>query len=385
MIGQGDDRPLWEGFGGADEGSSAVVRIGSQLNGAQASPSAPLVPLLDGPAIAAPLPPLEYLVQEIALVSGPGAPHLVAGYGFGGKTLAMQSMALSLAAATPVWGTYRVRDPHRIVHVDMEQGERLSRRRYQRLARAMSVRLEDLGDRLTLAAIPPIQLTSEHTAHWLELMTGRHMILIDSLRAASGGRDENSSDIRGCLDLLGQLSEQTGCRAVVILHARKPTENAEGGRYSIRGSSALYDAGDSIYLLSADKGEPAELEHVKARSHGEPVDSLSLVISDVPDGQDPKWGLRVQVHGKELVEERRDAKADAKRGATAAADAAKLLAHLHKVAPEWPGYRDLRAALGISGDRLLLAVQHLGGKVVRETVRTGKAGSQPVVFKLAHS
>jgi hypothetical protein len=61
-----------------------------------------LIALLDGPALAVPLPPLEYLVKEIGLVAGSGAPHLVAGYGFTGKTLAMQALALSLAAGRGV-------------------------------------------------------------------------------------------------------------------------------------------------------------------------------------------------------------------------------------------------------------------------------------------
>ena len=72
------------------------------------------IALLDGPALAAPLPDVEYLVCEIGLVAGGGAPHLFAGYGFSGKTLALQAMALALAAGCPVWGAYRVIDPRRV-------------------------------------------------------------------------------------------------------------------------------------------------------------------------------------------------------------------------------------------------------------------------------
>ena len=94
----------------------------------------PPIALLDGPALAAPLPELDYLVREIGLVAGGGAPHLVAGYGFSGKTLALQALALALVTGRPVWGAYHSPHARRVVHVDLEQGDRLTRRRYQRFS-----------------------------------------------------------------------------------------------------------------------------------------------------------------------------------------------------------------------------------------------------------
>jgi RecA-family ATPase len=258
-----------------------------------AAPTAPEVVLLDAPAIAAPLPDLAYLVREIGLVADAGPPHLVAGYGFSGKTLAMQSLALSLTAARPVWGFYSCPDPRRVVHVDYEQGERLTRIRYKRLARAMGIDLASMRDAIALAVMPPIRLAREHTAHWHKLMAGRDLIIVDSLRAATAGEDENSSQIRGALDMLGEVSERTGCRALIIHHARKPSDDAPaGGRFAIRGSSAIYDASDSAYVLSANKGDAIRVAHERAKSHGETVEDFALVISDVPMDGDPKAGSR---------------------------------------------------------------------------------------------
>ena len=185
--------------------------------------------LLNGPALAAPLPELEYIIAEIGMVAGGGAPHLVAGYGFAGKTLACQAMALALAAHRSVWGAYRAPREMRVLHVDHEQGERLTRRRYQRLALAMGVELAELGDALAVAAMPPICLTPEHIDTWRELMTGRDVMIVDSLRAATAGADENDSGIRSALDMLGALSDASGCRAIVIHHARKPNADDKGG------------------------------------------------------------------------------------------------------------------------------------------------------------
>lgn len=326
--------------------------------------------LLDGPALALPLEPLDYLIAEIGCVAGGGAPHMIAGYGFVGKTIAIQSALLGLAAHRSVWGAYRSRRARRVMHVDLEQGERLTRRRYQRLALAMGVHLPSLGDSLACAVMPAISLTAEHEDAWRELMTNRDAIVIDSLRAATAGADENDSGIRAGLDMLGKLSESTGCRPLVIHHARKPSgDDTSGGRYSIRGSSALYDACDSVYTFSAEKGEPVLVDHVKARSHGEPTDSIALVIEDVATESDPRGALRVAVHGAELVAQRREERDEVERRTKAARDAERLWREIVKQ----PGVSAtlLRGATSLSGERYTAALAALGDRV---EVRSEQAG-----------
>jgi hypothetical protein len=334
-----------------------------------ASGSGAEIVLLDAPGIAAPLPDLAYLVREIGLVADAGPPHLVAGYGYSGKTLAMQSLALSLSAALPVWGFYSCRDARRVIHVDYEQGERLTRIRYKRLARAMSLDLASLGDGLALTVMPPIQLAREHAPRWFDLMAGRQLIIVDSLRAATSGEDENSSQIRGALDMLGEVSERTGCRALVIHHARKPSEDSPGGgRFAIRGSSAIYDASDSAYVFSASKGDPIRVSHERAKSHGETIDDFALAISDVPLDGDPKAGLALRVHGTELIAQRREAAAaeHAKHDAKAVLD---LLAR-H---PAGLKTMDLRTRIGFAGDRFARALAAAGESVGSCEERRGKA------------
>jgi RecA-family ATPase len=197
-------------------------------------------------------------------------------------------------------------------------------------------------------------------------MTGRDVVIVDSLRAATAGTDENDSGIRAALDMLGGLSEQTGCRALVIHHARKQGKDDPGGRYAIRGSSAIFDAVDSAYLFGAEKGEPIHVEQVKARSHGEPADDFALVISDVDAHGDPKAGLRVQLHGAELVTLRREQRHEAAQRVRADRDADKVRAAIAAV--PGIGTRDLRARTSLSGDRLAAALAALDDRVdVRET------------------
>jgi hypothetical protein len=281
----------------------------------------------------------------------------VAGFGFSGKTLPLQALALALAADRPVWGVYTGK-ARRVIHVDLEQGDALTRRRYQRLARAMKLDLASAGDALVVAVMPALSLAPQHVAKWRELLTGRDLCIIDSLRSATGGQDENSSDIRAALDMLGHLSEATGCRVTVIHHARKPSADEQAGRYAIRGSGAIYDAVDCAYVFTADKGEPVHAEHVKARSHGEPVDPWALVIGDVEIDGDPRAGLEVRVHGAELVAERRAAHAADRRRVQAAGDADAVRRAV--TATPGAGTTALRGATGLSGDRFAAAVALLG-------------------------
>jgi hypothetical protein len=326
------------------------------------------LPLLFGPDLAKPLPDLEYIVAELGMVAGGGAPHLVAGYGFSGKTIALQSMLLSLAAEKPVWGAHKAAR-RRVLHVDCEQGERLTVRRYQRLAAAMGIQLGDLGDTLALSVMPPLLLNNDGLSQWRDLMAGRDVMLVDSLRAASSGMDENDSRIRGCLDLLGRLAEETKCRGILVHHARKMTADDPGGKYAIRGSGAIFDGSDAILLFSAAKGEPVQVEQPRARSHGENIDDFALVISDVAgDGDDPRWGLRVQVHGKELVEEKRQAAKDARLAAEAQRNGERMRIEL-RGGPR--GTRELRGILRLSGDQYESALKYLGSSIDVRYERNG--------------
>lgn len=117
--------------------------------------------VVDAAEIARPLPSLSYLVPSLGIASG--APVLVAGYGFSGKTVSLQSFALSIASGRPLWGVYGVRQG-RVRHFDFEQGSRVTHERYQRLSRGMGIDLAGLADRLTLAVNPTAYLDDDDAA-----------------------------------------------------------------------------------------------------------------------------------------------------------------------------------------------------------------------------
>ena len=147
------------------EANSAIVRYSQEANTPTCDPVGELVELqntvqkllglgtsasprlLSGANLASHEPDPEYLVEGTALVAGgSGGPHLVAGYGGTGKTMMVQSLAISLAAHMPAWGRYTVPRSYRVLHLDLDgQGIKTTKRRYQRLAHAMGVDLAALG------------------------------------------------------------------------------------------------------------------------------------------------------------------------------------------------------------------------------------------------
>lgn len=260
-------------------------------------PSELRLDLAEVDALFAPLPPVEWLVQRLDIC--PGAPVLFAGYGFSGKTVAAQSMAVTIAGGGRVWSDFTIGKRGRVVHVDYEQGLRLTAERYQRLARAAGLEPEDLRGRLGVAPLPSLYLSSPQALDaYTRAAEGAALLIVDSLRACAPDVDENSSEVRRLLDLLTRVSEATGVVPLVIHHARKPRDDDGGGaKMAIRGSGAIFDACGSVLVFSAVKGEPTLVAHEKARTSGVTHEDFSLAVEDVENDGNPRAGLRVRSVG----------------------------------------------------------------------------------------
>jgi len=239
-----------------------------------------------------PLPPLAWLVEQLDLC--PGVAHLLAGYGFSGKTVAAQAMAFEVVAGLPVWGTFPARKG-RVVHIDYEQGWRLTAERYQRIAKGYGYCPDEVVDSLKLVSRPPVYLdTTGAQDIFMRELDGFDLAIVDSLKAAAPTIEENSADARRVLDMLSRVSERTGCTVLVIHHARKPSQDRSGGiRMAIRGSGALYDAAGSVLVLEAEKGQPVRASHEKARTSGKLADDFKIHITDTETDPDDAPGLRV--------------------------------------------------------------------------------------------
>jgi hypothetical protein len=303
-----------EGANGIADLSAWIRSSATELGGLAARTSAE-GSIMGPAAIFAPLEPVAYVIRALDLC--PGAPALWAGYGFSGKTLAAQAAALALAGDVgKVWSAFAA-PRARVLHLDYEQGSRLTRERYQRLAFAMMLGPHDLGDRLALETMPSIFLDDAGAEDKLERRAdGFQLVIIDSLRAAAPTIEENASEARRPLDMLSRISERTGAAFVVIHHARKPNATQQGGaKMAIRGSGALFDACGSVLVFEAEKGEPARVTHEKARASGQLADDFELTVSDVSEDGNPRAGLLVAANAAPSREAQRETTERTKRRA----------------------------------------------------------------------
>jgi hypothetical protein len=336
---------------------------------------------LTGLDLAKPLPPLHYLVERIGMPSGGGPAHIIGGFGFSGKTVVSQALLLSLAVGASAWGAFTGCEPQKVTHVDNEQGIATTQRRYQRLANTSGRQLEELGDSLRLFTYPkmrngnPIKLIEAHRNAWTEIMSGRDVVLIDSLDATRDGSVKQSdAEVRSALDLLGSISEETKCRPLVIHHANKASLDGSverDPRAALAGSQAIFAACDSIYLLTNAKGEPVKVTHIKSRSHGDPVDDWALSITDQPSLDDSKWGLAVRVVGVEAIAEARAVKKGQDDKQWLEKTSRKVVEALSGH-PLGLGKAELGAVTGLSGGNLTKALVHLGGRVNVSSVKVGR-------------
>jgi hypothetical protein len=330
-------------------------------------------------AIFAELPPVEWLCEGLRLARGQGV-TCFAGYGYSGKTIVAQSLALSIASGRDAFGTYACRRG-RVLHLDYEQGSRVTRDRYQRLARGMGITLDDLGDRLRLATFPRVYLDSGDAADvFARTLEGFDYVIVDALRGAAPTLDENDSAIRCVIDLLARESERTGVLPQMLVHGRKPKEGEAKGsaRFGIRGSSAIWDAFSNVFVLGASKNEPTRVEHEKDRVYGTPLADFGLRIEDIDGATGARWGLRI-----EHVDRAEFARAADEKNARVAAhrrnaqrDAMVAAARAMRLSPGI-GSADLRANLaaaleGCSKDRAADAVAALGRAVRVESGQRGK-------------
>jgi hypothetical protein len=255
---------------------------------------------IDTRGIFAPLPPTDWRVPGLQFCAG--RPSMLAGYGASGKTLASQAMLLASASARKVWGEFRVLDPLRCRHIDHEQGKHATLKRYQRLAIGLGITQEELGERLEVSVFPNVYLNTKGSEDiYARECEGIDIVVLDALRGATPGVDENDSKIRDCIDQLARVSEKTGTAFWILHHAGKPKDGHTDKRTVARGSSAIFDACGAVFVMVGEKGEPKLVSQQKspAEAEGDAIDDFYLKVEDVPGETS---GVRVVHQTKEQID-----------------------------------------------------------------------------------
>lgn len=248
--------------------------------------------LLSAADMATELPPIKWTVEGLGIA--PGGVTVVGGAGYGGKTMAMQELVLSVASGRPVFGKFPV-EQGRAVHLDFEQGRRVTQERYQRLAKSKGIDLASLPPgALGVCCLPKKQFKNDKASEeaMVRICTDAKVCVIDAFRGAFPDADENSSAVRGCIDMLQRVSDRTGCSIIVVAHSNKPREGVDV-RNSLRGSGAIFDAAQTVYMFEGVPGKSTRVHCTKDRVLGMTRETFGLRVTDQSKDDNARWGLSV--------------------------------------------------------------------------------------------
>lgn len=193
------------------------------------------------------LPTKEYVIERFELSRGSFG--LLCATGCSGKTMLVQYIACCISSGKPLFGTFPVLQGS-VVHIDQEQSQVQTQRRYERLAGGLGIDSLDIT-RITLANrldSPKLRI-QDVEAELVKALTGKTIAIIDSLKKTSEA-DENSADIEVVLNMFKQVAETTNCAILLIHHKGKGKDAKQSGR----GHSSIYDSVDIQIDLDSNDG-----------------------------------------------------------------------------------------------------------------------------------
>lgn len=221
------------------------------------------------------------VIPELGIGSGP--PIALIGQGYVGKTLMAMAVGMAVALGRPAWGRYEVRQGE-WVHFDYEQGRKETKKRIQRLAAGFAASKDDLRGRMRVSVYPSVNLTTtDARKHYIEVMQGASIATFDALKGITPGVEENSSSMRDYMRILSEASEATGCAVLLIHHAGK-SDPSKTRKEMGRGSSAIFDECQSVFVVTGDKESDKRVTHEKDRELGHTVPEFGVRFEDVPVG-----------------------------------------------------------------------------------------------------
>jgi hypothetical protein len=226
-----------------------------------------------------PQPPVPFLVEGVIRIASVA---LIAAYGGSGKTWAACDLAVAVGSGGKWLGRFATRQGL-VSLLDYESGEREVARRLGALIKGRGIATPPALDACCMPDAYMDEPSFEDRIR--ELAAHRRLIVIDSLAAASPSSKENDATMRVGLDRLRRAAESTACTFVVLVHAKKTSGNAAeiDPREVLRGSSAIYDAADTVLVVTYSKGKPLRLMQAKAR-HGVSIEPLDVTIADRSGG-----------------------------------------------------------------------------------------------------
>ncbi|HEU4544636.1 MAG TPA: AAA family ATPase [Jiangellaceae bacterium] len=263
-------------FAGGDDGEqSSTAELPQFQPKRTGKQKAPRLEIIESDALFAELEEPDYIIEGI--VRRASLTEIVS-YGGSGKTWIATNMLIAVGGGLPWLGRFAAKQG-KALDIDYENGSYEMRRRIQANARALG--LETVPG-IGLISMPPLYMNAPEFGDTIEAAAaGYDLVIVDTLKAGNPGVDENDSNMRTGLDALRRVGEKNGSAFVVLVHSKKVSGNVTtiDPREAGRGSSAIYDAADTVLHVTYTEGQPLRVMQTKARL-GRTVPPFQVEILD---------------------------------------------------------------------------------------------------------
>lgn len=190
-------------------------------------------------------PKRQYLIPQLEL--GPGRINMIVGYSGSGKTITTNHLAFDIAMGRKVFDRFEIRHSSKVLIVAYEAPD-LVVENLQRIALAYGVDYSELKKRVKVVqpldanrTVIPMQSEVFRRKLYGMILRGEYgCVIIDTLRAATPGLDENAKEIAEPLYALETVSKHTQTTFIVLHHENKSEkaslEHKISGHASIHGT-----------------------------------------------------------------------------------------------------------------------------------------------------
>ena len=209
------------------------------------------------------MPPVNWLIESLDLAEG--RPMGLWGAPGSGKNVLAQTWGLMVASGVSLGPWVVSAPPMRVLHITYDMGKYATSMKYRQLANGLGLDPGILQDNLDIAAHPEYNLTTDNAAgKFLKLLKDGNygFVILDNLRAATPGSNENDSDFGTHVGNFGAACEHSGCVGLYLHHTKKGAGiNLEASR----GSGSILAASGPIWMIGeSSKNKPRQLHHLRA-------------------------------------------------------------------------------------------------------------------------
>jgi len=173
-----------------------------------------------------------------------------------GKSVFVMNMGLCLAAGRPFLDRFEVPKPVDVLYLQGEISDKSIKGRMERMVYDFDF-LDEVDERFHGISVKGMKLTRNISLDHLRGVIRQfnaQVLIVDPLYKFFDGDENYAKDMAAFFDRIDWLTDSLKICTVIVHHHGKPSEVKKRGAQNLRGSSAIFDYGDSYLTLTRYDG-----------------------------------------------------------------------------------------------------------------------------------